>query len=77
MTEGVATRVSGYLKTADGKTLESWIDFSEIVAGVFRRMSQLSVIWSRGIALAGLWLVWVWLQACFAPIMPMSSLAAA
>ncbi|CAM9999763.1 unnamed protein product [Ascophyllum nodosum] len=67
--EGLATRVSKYLKGADGKTLESWIDLGEIAAGVFRRLSQLSVLWSRGIALAGVWLVWVWLRACFAPIL--------
>lgn len=66
--EVIITKVSTYLKEADGKTLESWIDFGEIASGVYRRLSQLAVLWSRGIALAGVWLVWVWLRACFAPI---------
>lgn len=60
--------VSRYLKKADGKTLESWIDYGEIAAGVYRRLSQMAVLFSRGIAIAGIWLVWVWLKACFAPI---------
>lgn len=66
--EAVVTKVSSYLKEADGKTLESWIDFGEIASGIYRRGSQLAVLWSRGIALAGVWLAWVWLRACFAPI---------
>lgn len=66
--EAVVGKVSSYLKKADGKTLESWIDYGEIAAGVYRRLSQLAVLWSKGIAFAGLWLVWVWVRACFAPI---------
>lgn len=66
--EAIVGRVSSYLKNADGKTLESWIDYGEIAAGVYRRLSQLFVLWSRGIAIAGIWLLWVWIQACFAPI---------
>lgn len=66
--EAMVARISSYLKNADGKTLESWIDYGEIAAGVYRRMSQLAVVLSRGIALAGIWLVWVWIRACFAPI---------
>lgn len=62
------SRVSSYLKEADGKTLESWVDWGEIAVCVYRRLSQLAVLWSRGIALAGLWLVWVWIKACFAPV---------
>lgn len=64
----IVSRVSTYLKKADGKMLESWIDWGEIASGVYRRVSQLSVILSRGTALAGLWLVWVWIKACFAPV---------
>lgn len=66
--EQLVGKVSGYLKKADGKTIESWIDYGEIATGVYRRLSQLAVLWSRGIALAGIWLVWVWIRACFAPI---------
>lgn len=67
--EGIISRVTSYLKEADGKTLESWIDGGEIIAGIFRRLSQLAVFWSRGIAIAGLWVVWVWIRACFAPVL--------
>eukprot|EP00904_Undaria_pinnatifida_P008322 jgi/Undpi1/461/HiC_scaffold_1.g00457.m1 len=66
--EAVVKKVSTYLKEADGKTLESWISFGEIASGVYRRGSQLAVLWSRGVALAGIWLAWVWVRACFAPI---------
>lgn len=62
------SRVSTYLKKVDGKTLEGWIDVGEIAAGVYKRMSQFAVLWSRGIAIAGLWLIWVWVKACFAPV---------
>lgn len=66
--ENLVGKVSSYLTGADGKTLESWVDYGEIATGVYRRLSQLAVLWSRGIALAGIWLVWVWIRACFAPI---------
>ncbi|CAN0050980.1 unnamed protein product [Scytosiphon promiscuus] len=66
--EVMVGKVSSYLQEADGKTLESWIDYGEIASGLYRRMSQMAVLWSRGIALAGIWLVWVWIRACFAPI---------
>lgn len=66
--EALVGKVSNYLQKADGKTLESWIDYGEIASGVYRRMSQLAVLFSRGIALAGIWLIWVWIRACFAPI---------
>lgn len=66
--EAIVTKVSGYLQKADGKTLESWIDYGEIATCAFRRLKQIAVLWSRGIALAGIWLVWVWVRACFAPI---------
>lgn len=68
MGDEVVSRVSTYLKKADGKTLEGWVDVGEIAAGVYRRVSQLSLIFSRGTALAGLWLIWVWLKVCFAPV---------
>ncbi|CBN78396.1 expressed unknown protein [Ectocarpus siliculosus] len=66
--EAIVNGLSGYLQKADGKTLESWIDYGEIATCAFRRLKQFSVLWSRGIALAGIWLVWVWVRACFAPI---------
>lgn len=66
--EAIVGKVSSYLQKADGKTLESWVDYGEIASGVYRRMSQLAVLWSRGIALAGIYLIWVWVRACFAPI---------
>lgn len=64
----VVSRVSTYLKKADGKTLEGLVDLGEIAAGVYRRLSQLTLIISRGTAIAGLWLIWVWLKVCFAPV---------
>lgn len=66
--EALVGRVSEYLQKADGKTLESWIDFGEIATGVYRRMAQLAKLWSKVIPLAGLWLIWIWARACFAPI---------
>lgn len=66
--EALVGKVSSYLTKADGKTLESWVDYGEIASGVYRRLSQLAVLWSRGLALAGICLVWVWIKASFAPI---------
>lgn len=68
LNDGIIDGVSKYLKEADGRTLESWVDYGEIASGLYRRVSQLTVLFSRGVALAGVWLVWVWLRACFAPI---------
>lgn len=73
LNDGMIDGVSKYLREADGKTLESWVDYGEIASGMYRRGSQLAVLFSRGIALAGVWVVWVWLRACFAPIIVTSA----
>ncbi|CAM9215912.1 unnamed protein product [Discosporangium mesarthrocarpum] len=66
--DSLIERASNYLKRADGKMLESWVDMGEIISGLYRRFCQLSVLWTRTIGLLGLWLVWIWVKACFAPI---------
>jgi hypothetical protein len=59
-----AEQLTTYLSNADGATINTWVDWGEILAAAAKRVMAFAALVSRVLPLVGLLMALVWVRSC-------------